>query len=92
MISPLVVLPVVPVVNLRVMQIRVMVCEYILNVLTIMDIDFTLRHSYQTPSPTSGLGSLPLIATSNGGYDESWNSFLDEFNLPRDPPTQSQTQ
>ena len=90
MISPLVVLPVVPVVNLRVMQIRVMVCEYILNVLTIMDIDFTLRHSYQTPSPTSVSGSLPLIATSNGGYDESWTSFLKEFKLPL--PTHSQTQ
>ena len=90
MISPLVVLPVVPVVNLRVMQIRVRVCEYMLNVLTIKDINFTLRHSYQTPSPTSGLGSLPLIATSNGGYDESWNSFLEEFKLPL--PTHSQTQ
>ena len=92
MISPLVVLPVVPVVNLQVMQIRVRVCEYMLNVLTITDINFTLRHSHQTPSPTSGLGSLPLIATSNGGYDESWNSFLTEFKLPQAPPTQSQTQ
>ena len=91
MISPLVVLPVVPVVNLRVMQIRVRVCEYILNVLTITNINFTLRHtSHQTPSPTSVSGSLPLIATSNGGYDESWTSFLKEFKLPL--PTHSQTQ
>ena len=89
MISPLVVLPVVPVVNLRVMQIRVMVCEYILNVLTITDINFTLRHSHQTF--TSESGSLPLTATGSGsgGYDASWDSFqvLDEFH-----PTQSQTQ
>ena len=90
MISPLVVLPVAPVVTLRVMQFRLRVCEYMLNVLTITDINFTLRHSHQTPSPTSGLGSLPLIATSNGGYDESWTSFLKEFKLPL--PTHSQTQ
>ena len=80
MISPLVVLPVVPVVNLRVMQIRI--CEYMLNVL------FTLRHSHQTP--TSGSGSLPLTATG-GGYDASWNSFPDESHIPPHP-SQSQTQ